>query len=181
MDNNKIVQGKDKILLFRKLGESSAALKLLFQVEHTFEFSRELDTIVTKDGTIVKDSGIESEVPIEAVQAKNDPAYEMLQNSVINGEMIEVWEVTLDEEMKEGSEYPGIYARGRLDSWSIPANVEDEATISSTLIVEGVPQFGTTPIPAGLEESLSQYGFVKLTAGGAISASLSPEKLDSKK
>src|SRR5699024_5128372 len=141
------------IVLFRILGESSAALELLLQDELTFEFSREVDTIVMKGRTIVKNSCIESEVTIEAVQAKNDPAYTMLQNSVINGEMLEIWEVTLDEDMKEGSEYPGIYARGRLDSWSIPANVEDEATISSTLIVEGVPQFGTTPIPAGLKES----------------------------
>src|SRR5690625_1701212 len=101
-------QGKNKILLFRKLSETNTtAAKLVFQTEHTFSYSRSLDRIVTKDGSIVKVGELESEVSIEAIQSKGDPVGEMLRDAVLKGEKLELWEVTVDEELKsEDDKYP---------------------------------------------------------------------------
>lgn len=158
-----MVQGRDKILLFRVLGDAEAAKKLAFQTSHTFTFSRERDTIVTKDGNVLSDNGLTTEVPIEAIQKRGDRLFGMLTIAAIKGLKLEVWEVSVDEGLKnEEGEYPAIYTQGYLDSWELPAGVEDESTVSSTLLVEGEPQFGYTPLSAD-QETAVQYAFRKTT------------------
>lgn len=153
-------QGKNKILLFRKLSETNTtAAKLVFQTEHTFSYSRSLDRIVTKDGTIVKVGELEAEVSIEAIQSKTDPTYEMLQEAMKKGEKLELWEVTVDEELKsEEEKYPAVYCQGYLDSWEPGAPVEDEAAVSSNFIVELEPQEGFATLTTE-QESAVQYAF----------------------
>lgn len=162
MPEANVLFGKQKVLLFRRLSEENQgtdAVRLVFQQDHTFTYSRSLDRIVTKDGTVVKVGGLESEVSIDAVQSKADPTADMLKESVKNGEKLELWEVTIDEELKnEEDKYPSVYCQGYLDSWEIGANVEDEGTVSSTFIVEKVPQEGFTAIREDIEEAV-QYAF----------------------
>ncbi|MFC3212727.1 phage major tail protein, TP901-1 family [Planomicrobium okeanokoites] len=154
-----MVQGKDKILLFRVLGDTNAARKLAFQTEHTFTFSRERDVIRTKDGSISKDNGLETEVSIEAIQKRGDRLYGELALAAIKGHKVELWEVTVDEDLKnETDEYPAIYAQGYLPSWELPAGVEDESTVSTTFNVDGEPQWGYTPLSAA-QEAAVQYAF----------------------
>jgi len=154
-----MLQGKNRILLFRKLDEEGTeAAKLVFQTEHTFGYSRSLDKIVTKDGSVIKVGELETEVSIEAIQAKNDPVSEMLRLTVIKGEKLEMWEVTVDEDLKVADKYPAVYVQGYLDSWEMPAGAEDEATISSNFIVELEPQFGEATLTAE-QQSAVQYAF----------------------
>ncbi|MBT2653268.1 MULTISPECIES: phage major tail protein, TP901-1 family [Oceanobacillus] len=154
-----MLQGKNKVLLFRLLNESTnEAAKLVFQTEHTFSYSRALDRIITKDGTIVKVGELESEVSIEAIQSKDDPVREMLEHAVKKGEKIELWEVTVDESLKEGDKYPAVYAQGYLDSWESAANAEEQATVSSNFIVELEPQVGMATLTTEQEEAV-QYVF----------------------
>lgn len=159
-------QGKNKILLFRKLSEgTSTAAKLVFQTEHTFSYSRSLDRIVTKDGSIIKVGELEAEVSIEAIQAKTDPTAAMLREAAIKGEKLELWEVTLDEELKtQEGKYPAVYAQGYLDSWEDTSGAEDEATVSSNFIVELEPQFGEATLTVEQEEAV-QYAFKDTVAG----------------
>jgi TP901-1 family phage major tail protein len=160
-------QGKNKILLFRKLSEGATeAAKLVFQTEHTFSYSRSLDRIVTKDGTIIKVGELETEVSIEAIQAKNDPTADMLRDAAIKGEKLELWEVTVDEELKDETTgtYPAVYAQGYLDSWEDTSGAEDEATVSSNFIVELEPQFGQATLTAD-QEAAVQYAFKDTVAG----------------
>ena len=152
-------QGKNKILLFRRLAdaETQEATKLVFQTDHTFSFNRSLDKIMTKDGTLIKVGELESEVSIEAIQAKNDPVGNMLRDAVLKGEKLELWEVDIDPDAA-GDEYNAIYAQGYLESWESGANVEDESAISSTFQVEMEPQFGTVTL-TDEQETAVQYAF----------------------
>lgn len=158
-----ILSGKHKILLFRLYVEDETAVpeasKLLFQTEHTFSYSRSLDLIVTKDGTKIKVGELESEVGIEALQSKDDVTATMLRNAAIGGKKLELWEVTVDEDMKtEDDKYPAVYCRGYLDSWENGAGAEDDATISSNFTVEMEPQEGLATLTASQEEAI-QYAF----------------------
>lgn len=156
-----MLQGKNKILLFRKLKDSNKeAAKLVFQTEHTFSLSREMDKIPTKDGTLVKIGELEGEFTgIEAIQSKGDPVVTMLQEAVIDGEKLEVWEVTVDDNLKnEDGQYPAIYAQGYLNEWELPANAEEEARVSSNLQIELIPQFGYATLTEEQEEAV-QYAF----------------------
>lgn len=152
-------QGKNKILLFRRLAdaETKTATKLVFQTDHTFAFNRSLDKITTKDGSLIKVGGLESEVSIEAIQAKNDELGDILRDAVIKGEKLELWEVDVDPDIVDG-EYNAIYAQGYLESWESGANVEDESAISSTFQVELEPQFGKVTLTEE-QETAVQYAF----------------------
>lgn len=163
-----MLDGKYKILLFRKLSEQTTeAAKLVFQTEHTFSYSRELERIVTKDGTVVRVGDLESEVSIEAIQAKNDPTAKMLEEAVKKGEKLELWEVTIDPELKnQEDKYPAVYAQGYLDSWENPASAEEDATISSNFIVELEPQVGFATLTEEQEDAV-QYLFTDTVANGS--------------
>lgn len=159
-------QGKNKILLFRKLSEqeNEDGIKLVFQTGHTFTMSRAIDKVTTKDGSINKIGELETEVSIEAIQAKRDPVGDMLRDSVVEGETLEVWEVTIDEELKnEEGKYPAVYAQGNLDQWEWTAEAEDESTISSTFFVNLNPQFGYTALTEEQENAV-QYAFREIQA-----------------
>lgn len=162
---NEILEGKHKVLLFRKLSDQSQeAAKLVFQTEHTFSYSRELERIVTKDGGVIQVGDLESEVSIEAIQAKDDPIAQMLRQSVIDGEKLELWEVTVDEELKtEDNKFPAVYAQGYLDSWEDPASAEENASISSNFTVEMEPQFGEATLTAEQQQAV-QYAFTDTTS-----------------
>lgn len=155
-----MLDGKHKILLFRKLSDqTSEAAKLVFQTEHTFSYSRELESIITKDGRVVRVGELESEVSIDAIQAAGDPTSEMLRDSVIKGEKLELWEVTVDEELKDDDgKFPAVYAQGYLDSWENAASAEEDATISSNFSVELEPQFGFATLTEEQQEAI-QYAF----------------------
>lgn len=160
-----MIDGKNKILLFRELSKQATreATKLVFQTEHTFGFDRDIDRITTKDGTILKLGELESEVSIEAIQAKRDPVAQFLRMAAIRGIKLEIWEVSVDEDLEEDGKYPAIYAQGYLDSWEGSAGAEDEAEISSNFIVELEPQFGMATLTEEQQEAV-QYAFIDTVA-----------------
>ena len=121
-------RGKDKILMFRKLGDKKAAAKLALQTEHKWKYERKSDSTATKDGSIISDKGLEVTLSIEAV-ATRDELNLMLKDSVVNG-------------YKQESKYPALYAQGSLNSWEVPENVEDLETVSTEMAIEGKPVTG---------------------------------------
>lgn len=167
VDDIKVMQGKNKILLFRRLKdkEKENAIKLVYQTSHTFSFSSDNTTIVTKDGNVIIPAEVATEVPIEAIQSVGDPTAEMLMRSVLDQEMLEMWEVTIDEDLKnEDGKYPAIYTRGYLNSWELPNPAEGESTISTTFNVEKKPQWGFATLTAEIEAA-AQYAFHDTLAG----------------
>src|SRR5690625_3305069 len=157
-----MLQGKNKVLLFRKLGDTEEGARLAFQTEHTFTYNRELEKVATKDGVVIKVGELESEVPISAIQSKKNPLFSILQNCAIKGDKVELWEVTVDEDVKNDEDkYPAVYAQGYLESWELPAGVEDEAEISTTFQVELEPQFGFTSLSEAQELAV-QYAFTEV-------------------
>jgi len=167
-----VLDGKNKILLFRKLSEQNTeAAKLSFQTSHTFSYSRDLESIITKDGRIVRPGELESEVSIEALQSKKDPLATMLKMAVIKAEKLELWEVTVDEDLKEDDKYPAVYCQGYLGEWEDEAGAEDEAAVSGTFTVEMEPQFGMATLTEEQQEAI-QYAFTDTVAvnggGGGV-------------
>lgn len=152
--------GKNKILMFRKLGEKSAAAKLALQTEHSWSYERSTDVTKTKDGAVSSDGGLEVTLSIEAV-ASADDLNKMLKDSVINGDVLEVWEIDLAGQ-KSGVKYPALYAQGKLSSWEVPSNVEDLETISTEMTINGKPVEGFATLTADQEAAI-QYAFADTT------------------
>lgn len=153
--------GKEKILMFRKFGDKTAAAKLALQTEHEWEYSRDADTTKTKDGAVVADGGLETKLSITAIGTK-DELNEMLKKSVVDGYKVEVWEIDLSDKKGNGK-YGALYAIGRLSSWKVPANVEELVEIESEMSVEGKPQAGEATLTAEQVKEI-QYTFQDTTA-----------------
>lgn len=153
--------GKEKILMFRKFGDKTAAAKLALQTEHEWEYSRDADTTKTKDGAVVADGGLETKLSITAIGTK-DELNEMLKKSVVDGYKVEVWEIDLSDKKSNGK-YGALYAIGRLSSWKVPANVEELVEIESDMSVEGKPQAGEATLTAEQVKEI-QYTFQDTTA-----------------
>ncbi|AXF57794.1 phage major tail protein, TP901-1 family [Salicibibacter kimchii] len=164
---HEMVDGENKILLFRlHENQEEEAAKLVFQTEHTFGFSRGINRINTKDGTIIRLDPLESNVDINAVQAKDDPVSEMLRDSVIGGKRVEVWELTVDEDSEnEDGEYPAIYAQGYLEEWSPVSGVDGEPQVSGSLNIELEPQFGFATLTDD-QQATVQYEFRNTAPNG---------------
>lgn len=161
----KMMNGKNKILLFRRLkNQSVEAGKLVFQTEHTFSYERDSDKIFTKDGVILKSGELETEVEIGAIQSVEDPVFKTLRNSIIDNEKLELWEVTVDDDVKtDDGKYPAVYCQGLLTSWEEENPTEDEPEVSGTFMVEGKPQFGVTSLTDAQEKAI-QYEFKEVHA-----------------
>lgn len=153
--------GKEKILMFRKFGDKTAAAKLALQTEHDWEYSRDADTTKTKDGAVVADGGLETKLSITAIGTK-DELNGMLKKSVVDGYKVEVWEIDLSDKKSNGK-YGALYAIGRLSSWKVPANVEELVEIESEMSVEGKPQAGEATLTDEQVKEI-QYTFQDTTA-----------------
>ncbi len=153
--------GKNKILMFRKLGDTTAAAKLALQTEHKWKYERKNDSTATKDGSVVSDKGLEVTLSIEAVTSRDD-VNKMLKKSVVDGEKLEVWEIDLAGE-KQGEKYPALYAQGALSSWEVPDNVEDLETVSTEMTIEGKPVEGYATLSTSQVEEIN-YAFKDTTA-----------------
>lgn len=156
------IYGKDKILMFRKLGDTSKqAEKLALQVEHKWEFERKNESKATKDGAVVASGGLETKLSIEALSTRDD-VNKLLADSVIQGFKLEVWEIDLAGE-KQGGKYPAQYAQGNLSKWEVPANVEDIAEFSTEMAIDGVPKAGYVTLTEEQTKEIS-YAFKDITA-----------------
>lgn len=159
----KPILGKEKILMFRKLGDTeNAAAKLALQVDHKWEYERKNETKATKDGAVVASGGLGTKLSIEALSTRDD-VNKLLADSVIQGFKLEVWEVDLGG-VKKSEQYPAIYAQGGLNKWEIPANVEDVAEFSTEMAIDGTPQAGYVTLSAEQAKEIS-YAFKDITAG----------------
>lgn len=151
-------QGKHKILAFRLLKDAATAAgtKLALQVSHTLNYARSNSSTQTKDGSVTNAGGLTVTLELNAL-ASNDPVNNMLMDSVIEGEKLEIWEIDISEEATAGK-YAAKYMRGNLQSWAVPAPSEGPVEISTTANIDGVPQDGeVTFTPAQIGEI--QYAF----------------------
>lgn len=150
--------GKQKILRFRLLEDEAtkSAAKLALQTEHNWNYNRSRDTTQTKDGAISSGGGLEVTLDIDAV-VSDDPVNNMLKRSVIEDKKLEVWDIDISATNEDGS-YNATYAQGSLESWEVPSEVESFETLSTTMVIDMVPQEGKVTITP--EEELEvQYVF----------------------
>lgn len=150
--------GKDKILKFRRLADAKTreAAKLALQIEHTIAYDTNADSQMTKDGPINYDGGLTTTIEISAISTR-DEVNEMLRQSVLKREVLEIWEIDLGGKTEDGK-YPAKYGQGRLAEWEDPANVEEAAQFTTTFNVDGELQDGEVTLTAEEVETI-QYAF----------------------
>lgn len=131
------IKGKDKILMFRLLKDKDKAnaTRLALQTTHTPKESSKTETTSTKDGAIASAGSLETSIDIEAL-ASDTLSNELLHYAVKNQLEVEVWEIDFTKKVDD-THYVAQYGTGYLSDWETPADVDDNATIKTTLTING--------------------------------------------
>ncbi|MFM1538675.1 phage major tail protein, TP901-1 family [Helcococcus bovis] len=157
------IKGKDKILFVRLLSEAKTktASKILYQVDHTIKYSNSTDVKKTKDGNIQQSGGVEITVEMNALLT-DDELNKMMRKAVIDGDIIELWEVNLKSLDQSKNQADALYMQAKLNDWEDPASVEEYSTFKTTAAVIGMPKEGKVTLSKEQQEEI-QYAFKDLT------------------
>lgn len=154
------IKGIDSILLWRKLSEATIkpATKLALQLEHSTEASVNSDSVVTKDSTINNTSNLEEVLPFKFILARNDSVYELLEDSFITREKLELWIIDKGARPNGEGKYPAEYRRGFITEWNKTATSEDLVEIEGSFTTDLIRQKGFATLTAE-QSRVAQYLF----------------------
>ncbi|HEP1259738.1 TPA: phage major tail protein, TP901-1 family [Streptococcus pyogenes] len=179
-------QGIHSILLFRLLKDASseAATKLAFQTEHEVGKSRDVDGQKTKDGIIQSVGALEYDFKATSILAKGDTLAAKLEKAMEDGELVEIWDIDLEETSKKNSDvengiakvwsienginggdnkYLATYYQGYISSFSAKKNAEENIEIEMEFAINGTGKKGFATLTNAQKEAV-QYAFKDTTS-----------------
>ena len=174
------IAGKDLILFFRarKNHQTDDGAKLRFATEHSINEEKTSNSTMTKDGNKNSISDGENTADISSLlerlerEATGDATVEVwkqLRRHFRAGDEMEVWEV--DANSAINGEYDVQYMRGYFTSFAIAAPADGDATLESSLAINGnVIEETDTLTPAQietLEATQYEYSSIQATADEA--------------
>ena len=157
-------KGSKQFLLFRLLKDQAtkAGAKLAFQTEHDLTETKDSESTNTKDGILQTTGALETEISATSILAVGDPMTNDLRQALRNDEVVEIWEVDVNENSEEGK-YAATYFQGYVTEYSKNPNSDDSVEIELTFAINGLGQFGEVTLTAEQEEVV-QYTFTDIQA-----------------
>lgn len=162
------VQGKRIIYLFRVLKNAAtkAATVMAFTTENERTKSKDAESTATKDGAIRTPGVTEQEITATAILAKDDPMADEMEDAMDNDELMEIWEVNLDEPGSTDGKFKAKYFQGYLTEFSLASSAEEHAEYSTTFGINGNGVKGEATVSAEQQE-IASYVFKDTEATGA--------------
>ena len=135
------IAGKKIIYLYRIMSKEKDhdATAIAFTTENERTKSKDADTTATKDGTVRTPGTAEVEITASRLLKKGDQFIDELEDALDNDQMMEIWEVNLEEEGTDGNEgkYKSKYFQGFLTELDQTSSAEDNVEISLTFGISG--------------------------------------------
>lgn len=162
------VQGKKIIYLFRRFADAAtkAGTVMAFTTENERTMSKDSDTTATKDGSINTPGALEHELSATAILAVGDTMANDLEDALANGDLMEIWEVNLEEVGATDGTFKGLYMQGYLTEFSLSSGAEDHAEYSTSFAINGTGARGDVTVSEEQQE-MAAYVFKDATAAGA--------------
>lgn len=137
-----VIQGKRIIYLYRLLSKSTAgdATGIMFTTENSTSISNDTDTTQTKSGAVTTSQGAEISISATAIASTDSKdVLEDLKTACKNGEIVEIWEVNLDEKGtgESASKYKATYYQGICNSYELSSSSDDHAEASVEFGING--------------------------------------------
>lgn len=152
------LQGKRVLVAVRKLSEQATkdAYILPLQTSGDFDLSRDTDTTTTKDGIVSTSGALELDFSVELIDS-DDVVLDLLEDSLINETMLEVWRIKFDKKDSQGRAFAH-YMHAKVTEDSQSADADDIATREFTFTNEGDPKRGYLVLPTNIQEAID-YAF----------------------
>lgn len=156
------ISGRRIIYLYRLLSEAAAqaATRLAFATENGRTKSKDADSTATKDGSIRTPGTAEVEITSTSVLSKGDTIIDKLEDAMDSDELIEIWEVNLDEPASGGgsNKFKGMYFQGYITELEKSSPSDDFTEISLTFGINGSGKRGDVTVSVEQQEE-ANYAF----------------------
>lgn len=163
------VQGKKLVYLYRILSEAANenAVMLAFTTENSRTKSKDADSTATKDGSIRTPGAAEVEITATSILAKGDKMIDKLEDAMDEDELIEIWEVNLEEPAADGeNKFAGRYYQGYLTEFEKTSSAEEFVECSLTFGINGSGKKGDVTVSVEQQE-MANYVFKDTQKTGA--------------
>lgn len=151
------ISGRRIIYLYRLLSEAASedATRLAFATENGRTKSKDADSTSTKDGSIRTPGTAEVEITSTSVLSKGDTIIDKLEDAMDDDELIEIWEVNLDEPATgggSGTKFKGMYFQGYITELEKSSPSDDFTEISLTFGINGSGKRGDVTVSVEQQE-----------------------------
>lgn len=166
------VSGKKIVYLFRPLNLAATlnAAILAFTTENSRTKSRDAESTETKDGPIRTPGAMEQEITATSILAKGDILIEQLESAMDRGQIIEIWEANLDDNIENNAtQFKGVYYQGYLTEFEITSTAEDFVECSLTFAINGKGVSGNVTVSIE-QQTIAEYVFADTNATGKTGA-----------
>lgn len=160
------VSGKKIVYLYRLLSkaQSETGSLLAFVTENGRTKSRDADTTAIKDGSVRTPGAVETEITCSSLMAKGDKMIDKLEGALDSNEIIEIWEVNLEESGTGTNKFKGMYFQGYLTEFEKNSNADESVEISLTFGINGTGVKGDVTVTTAQQE-MASYVFKDSVAG----------------
>lgn len=154
----KKIMGKDVIVAVRPkhLANQMNAVILPWQTGSDYDPSKDSDTTATKDGSVSVDGQLETDFGVAVIDSDH-VAVEILEDSLYNGTMLEIWRIKLGKRDTQNRAY-SIYALGKVSEMDESADADDLSTIDVSFAIDGTPKRGYLTVPENVQAAID-YAF----------------------
>lgn len=154
-------KSKDRLYLFRRLGEAVDADRMMFMTE--FELSHETDTDSedTMDGSFSTDGATKSTATATAKMVYGDPFADEIEDAVVDKTAYEMWEIESKIEGTGGDsgKYKAKYFQGKFNKFTLKGESGGNDEYELEYGVWGRYQRGYASIPNQIEKELEENGY----------------------
>lgn len=154
------VTGKNLIYMYRLNSESATVdgVRIAFTTENEMSISSDADATATKDGSVRGASVAELELTATSLMDADDAMIPKLKSAILNGSLLDVWEVNLDKP-KTGNKFEGTYYQAYITEFTASSPADGNVEVSMTFGINGKGAEGSVTVPAGQQDD-GQYTFV---------------------
>lgn len=154
------VTGKNLIYMYRLNSESATVdgIRIAFTTENELSISSDADATATKDGSVRGASVAELELTATSLMDANDAMIPKLKSAILNGSLLDVWEVNLDKP-KTGNKFEGTYYQAYITEFTASSPADGNVEVSMTFGINGKGATGDVTVPTSQQDD-GQYTFV---------------------
>ena len=156
------VTGKHYIYLYRLESEKATenGTRIAFTTEDELTISADADATATKDGAVRGASVAELEKTCTSLMDADDEMLPKLKGAILNGSLIELWEVNLDKPVpNQTNKYAGTYYQAYLSEFTTSSPADGNVEVSMTFGINGKGADGSVTVTASQHDD-EQYTFV---------------------
>lgn len=156
------VTGKNLIYLYRLESEKATedGTRIAFTTEDELSISADADATATKDGSVRGASVAELEKTCTSLMDADDEMLPKLKSAILNGSLIELWEVNLDKPVSnQTNKYAGTYYQAYLSEFTTSSPADGNVEVSMTFGINGKGADGSVTVTASQHDD-EQYTFV---------------------